>query len=163
MKYNAETTYIRTNKWWNFQSKKIKSLKLVFGVATTSCNKCCYTTWHGIKQVLDVCLRKRFLYCLYVQPKFVFWSCGDPGLKEITRKTPTNQITHVLSRRHIQQLARPRKKLHVLARKVFPTSWGALSCWKIAPRMPWRKGTTSGYSTSWTSLLLLTSPSIRSK
>ena len=112
MKFNLQSTCIDTNKWRNFQSKKKKQnySKSVFGVAITSCSNCCYTTWYGVKQILNVCLWKGIPCCLNAQPKFVFWSCKT----QVTTQTLTNQIPHVLNRRHIWWLSRPRKKLQVL-------------------------------------------------
>ena len=49
------------------------------------------------------------------------------------------------------------------SRTVFATCRRALSCWKITPEMPWRKGTTLGYITSRAYLLLFRIPSIHSK
>ena len=96
--------------------------------------------------------------------KFVFWSCR----MRITSETPTCQIPHVLNKRNIRRINRPRKKFICWAEQksqtVFATCRSALSCWKkILPGVPWRKGTTSKFNTSRTYPLLLILPSIRSK
>ncbi|GFS81886.1 hypothetical protein TNCV_1545031 [Trichonephila clavipes] len=74
------------------QKINIKCPKSVFGVANTRCNKCCYTTWHGVKQILNVCLWKIIPFCLYGQQKFVAAGRGSRA-----RCRPT-----VLNRRHIR-------------------------------------------------------------
>ena len=66
-KKNAEIYKAKKNTYINSKS--------IFVVAITSCNNCCYTTWHKLKQNLNVCLWKGIPYCFYAQPKFVFWSC----------------------------------------------------------------------------------------
>ena len=75
----------------------------------------------------------------------------------------TNQISHMLNkRRHIWWISRPRKKLQVFdSTEVSNGLWNMwaciellLSCWKIAPKMPFRKKTTLGCSTSGTYMLL---------
>ena len=84
----------------------------------------------------------------------------------------TNQISHVLNKwQHIWWISRPRKKLQVFdSSEVSSGLWNMwaciellLSCWKIAPKMPFRKKTTSGCSTSGTYMLLLRLLSIRSE
>ncbi|GFX87373.1 hypothetical protein TNCV_3369431 [Trichonephila clavipes] len=53
MKCNAQTTCIST-----------------IGVATTRCNKCCYTMWHGIPTDIECLLEEDCSpYCLYVEAK----------------------------------------------------------------------------------------------
>ena len=49
------------------------------------------------------------------------------------------------------------------SRTVFATCGRAISCWKLAPGMLWRKGTVSGSSKSRTYLMVLSLPSILSK
>ena len=93
----------------NFKRKNMCS-KSVFGVVTTRCNKCCSSTWHRDKQFLNVCLWKRIPQCLYPQRKIVFRNCRT----WITSETPTKQIPHVLNKRHIQRVRKPKKKLHLL-------------------------------------------------
>ena len=118
-------------------------------------------TWHGVKHFKCLLMEKNSLL-LYKQPKFVFWSCRT----RITRET-AKQILHMFSRRHSRWISRPRKRLYVLggqmSRIVFTTCRRALSCWKIAPGMPWRKGTTSVCSNSGTYLFLLRLTSFRMK
>ena len=108
-----------------FKVYKKNCLKSVFGVATKSCNKCCYMMWHGIKLFLNVCLWKRVPYCLYAQLKFIFWSCKT----WIKSKMPTNQFPHVLNRQHIWRIRRPRKKLHALGwTEVSNSLWNMWMC-----------------------------------
>ena len=122
MKFKAQTTCIGTNKCRNFQSKIIISVRSPYLVQPPRA-----AMRYGMEsnRFLNVCLWKRILYCLYTQPKFVFWNCRT----RITSETPTNQITHVFNRRHIRRISRPWKKLHVLGRmQVSNTLWNMLAC-----------------------------------
>ncbi|GFX23598.1 hypothetical protein TNCV_3770711 [Trichonephila clavipes] len=53
---------------------------------------------------------------------------------------PTNQSPHVLNRRHIRPISRPRKKLHALGRTEVSNRlcnmWACIILLKIAPGMP---------------------------
>ncbi|GFW66717.1 hypothetical protein TNCV_1371491 [Trichonephila clavipes] len=69
---------------------------------------------HGVKQILNICLRKSIPYYLHTQPKFV---CRSNKMK-ITSETPPNDIPHMFNRGHIRRIRRPRKKLYLLRIKI---------------------------------------------
>lgn len=77
----SEILYTNDSYWYKqiitFSEKKnyFKCLKLVFDVGSTHCNKCYYTTWHVVKQILNVCLRKTTPCSLYAYLKFICRSC----------------------------------------------------------------------------------------
>ena len=131
--------------------------KSVFNITT----KCYYTTWHWVKQILNVWFWRIIPYFLYVRSNCIFCSCRS----RITSETLTNQIPHVLNSLYIRWIIRLRKKFHVLGWTVFETCGRKLSHCNIVPRMPWIEGRkkTSGCRTSWMYLLPLRLLSIRSK
>ena len=117
---------------------QINCPKSVFGVATKRYNKGCYTTWHEVKQILNIILWKIIPYCLHVQLKFVV--------------KVANHISHTRSVGDIpcEQAGQGRSLIRWAKEKsgtVFATCGRSFSCWKTAQGMPWRKGTTSGCST----------------
>lgn len=116
-------------------------------------NKCCYTTWRTAKQILNVCLRNSIPYSIHTYPKFICRSYR----RTITSKMSINEIHHMINGRYIWEIRRLRKKLYVFCwQEILNISCNMKidNCWKIAPRMPWRKGTTSDTITSLMYLLL---------
>lgn len=71
MKKITEMTATVTNKWLHFLLKKnnIMCPRSAFSVATTHCNLCCYTKWHGIKQIFNALSKKYYslLFCKRIQ------------------------------------------------------------------------------------------------
>ena len=113
----------------------------------------------------DVAWCQTVFECLFVeedsillgQPKFLFWISRT----WITCEMSTNLIPRVFISG--EKACKGNSWAEQKFRTIFETCGLAISCWKIVPGMPWRKGTTSGCITSRTYLLLLILPSLCSK
>lgn len=126
---------IGTNKWLNFKkNKNNKYQKSEFGVSTRHCNMWCYTTWHGVTQILNYCLGESIPYSLYAYSEFICISCR----RRIISETPINDISHMFNERHIRWIYRPQKKLY-------------LFCWQKPLNIPcniWAGNTLLKHSSS---------------
>lgn len=80
--------------------------------STTRCNKWCDTTWHGVKQILNSCLRKSiFFVCLYKNPSVKSYR------RRIRSETPIIKISHIFNWQRIQRIRRSQKKLYIFCRQ----------------------------------------------
>lgn len=130
MKKSTELNEIQyINDWYRYKRMIIfRELKtvwnvsfwLVFGVATTRCNKCRYTTWHTVKKIFNVCLEKSIPYSLYAYPKFIRINCRE----KIRNETPIKEISDIFRGQHIRWIRRSLKKLYMFCwQEVLNISW----------------------------------------
>ena len=117
-----------------FKAKIKKCPESIFGVATMHCNKFCYMVWHGVRFWMFDCRREFHIAFMHSQSSYI-----ENCRMQIMSEMPTNQIPHMLNRRHVWWISRPWKKLHSLGWtevfNVFGTCACALSYWKVAPGM----------------------------